>query len=94
MWGAALCSRAGWSLLSTACPPQEQPDLRRSSIVLFGNLTKFSEGHGEVFLEQILNGLVTLLLHLQDPRPEVVKVSVPASHHRLLGPGGEDPAGC
>ncbi|KFV64779.1 Maestro heat-like repeat-containing protein family member 1, partial [Dryobates pubescens] len=49
----------------------EQPDLRRSSILLFGNLSKLSEGQGEVFLEQILNGLVTLLLHLQDPRPDV-----------------------
>ncbi len=54
---------------------QEQPDLRRSSIVLFGNLTKFSEGDCEAFFEQILNGLVTLLLHLQDPKPEVVRVS-------------------
>lgn len=65
--------------LSPARPlrPQEQPDLRRSSIVLFGNLTKFSEGNCEVFFEQILNGLVTLLLHLQDPKPEVVKVSAP-----------------
>ncbi|XP_064010558.1 maestro heat-like repeat-containing protein family member 1 isoform X2 [Pogoniulus pusillus] len=62
----------------------EQPDLRRSSIVLFGNLTKFSEGHGEVFLEQILNGLVTLLLHLQDPRPEVVKACKFAL--RMCGP--------
>ncbi|OXB82681.1 UNVERIFIED_CONTAM: hypothetical protein H355_000379, partial [Colinus virginianus] len=35
----------------------EQPDLRRSSIVLFGNLTKFSEGDCEAFFEQILNGL-------------------------------------
>ncbi|NXI98555.1 MROH1 protein, partial [Psophia crepitans] len=53
----------------------EQPDLRRSSIVLFGSLTKFSEGTCEVFFEQILNGLVTLLLHLQDPKAEVVNVS-------------------
>uniref|UniRef100_A0A8B9ETV1 Maestro heat like repeat family member 1 n=1 Tax=Anser cygnoides TaxID=8845 RepID=A0A8B9ETV1_ANSCY len=45
----------------------EQPGLRQSSIVLFGNLTKFSEDDCEAFFEQILNGLVTLLLHLQDP---------------------------
>lgn len=45
--------------------------------MLFGNLSRFSEGDCEVFFEQILNGLVTLLLHLQDPKPEVVKVSVP-----------------
>ena len=38
-------------------------------------MTKFSEGDCEAFFEQILNGLVTLLLHLQDPKPEVVRVS-------------------
>ncbi|KAM9235094.1 maestro heat-like repeat-containing protein family member 1 isoform 2-T2 [Leptosomus discolor] len=62
----------------------EQPDLRRSSIVLFGNLTKFSEGRCEVFFEQILNGLVTLLLHLQDPKPEVVRACKFAL--RMCGP--------
>ncbi|XP_068789707.1 maestro heat-like repeat-containing protein family member 1 isoform X3 [Struthio camelus] len=62
----------------------EQPDLRKSSIVLFGNLTKFSEGNCEVFFEQILNGLVTLLLHLQDPKPEVVKACKFAL--RMCGP--------
>lgn len=67
---------------------QEQPDLRQSSIVLFGNLTKFSEEDCEAFFEQILNGLVTLLLHLQDPKPEVVKVSapLPASRHQGAPP--------
>lgn len=56
-------------------PLQERQELRQSSIVLFGNLTKFSTGSCEdAFFEQILNGLVTLLLHLQDPKPEVVKV--------------------
>uniref|UniRef100_A0A8C2T6M3 Maestro heat like repeat family member 1 n=1 Tax=Coturnix japonica TaxID=93934 RepID=A0A8C2T6M3_COTJA len=62
----------------------EQPDLRRSSIVLFGNLTKFSEGECEAFFEQILNGLVTLLLHLQDPKPEVVRACKFAL--RMCGP--------
>uniref|UniRef100_A0A8C3LZ13 Maestro heat like repeat family member 1 n=1 Tax=Chrysolophus pictus TaxID=9089 RepID=A0A8C3LZ13_CHRPC len=62
----------------------EQPDLRRSSIVLFGNLTKFSEGDCEAFFEQILNGLVTLLLHLQDPKPEVVRACKFAL--RMCGP--------
>uniref|UniRef100_A0A8B9RRX3 Maestro heat-like repeat family member 1 n=1 Tax=Accipiter nisus TaxID=211598 RepID=A0A8B9RRX3_9AVES len=62
----------------------EQPDLRQSSIVLFGKLTKFSEGNCEVFFEQILNGLVTLLLHLQDPKPEVVKACKFAL--RMCGP--------
>ncbi|KAM9199781.1 maestro heat-like repeat-containing protein family member 1 isoform 2-T2 [Mergus octosetaceus] len=62
----------------------EQPDLRQSSIVLFGNLTKFSEDDCEAFFEQILNGLVTLLLHLQDPKPEVVKACKFAL--RMCGP--------
>ncbi|NXC48116.1 MROH1 protein, partial [Penelope pileata] len=62
----------------------EQPDLRRSSIVLFGHLTKFSAGDGEAFFEQILNALVTLLLHLQDPRPEVVRACKFAL--RMCGP--------
>uniref|UniRef100_A0A8C3CM07 Maestro heat like repeat family member 1 n=1 Tax=Cairina moschata TaxID=8855 RepID=A0A8C3CM07_CAIMO len=56
----------------------------RSSIVLFGNLTKFSEEDCEAFFEQILNGLVTLLLHLQDPKPEVVKACKFAL--RMCGP--------
>lgn len=56
--------------------------------MLFGNLTKFSEDDCEAFFEQILNGLVTLLLHLQDPKPEVVKVSapLPASRHQGAPP--------
>ncbi|XP_065686253.1 maestro heat-like repeat-containing protein family member 1 isoform X3 [Patagioenas fasciata] len=62
----------------------EQPELRHSSIVLFGNLSRFSEGDCEVFFEQILNGLVTLLLHLQDPKPEVVKACKFAL--RMCGP--------
>uniref|UniRef100_A0A8D0FCH4 Maestro heat like repeat family member 1 n=1 Tax=Strix occidentalis caurina TaxID=311401 RepID=A0A8D0FCH4_STROC len=62
----------------------EQPDLRQSSIVLFGNLSRFSEGNCEVFFEQILNGLVTLLLHLQDPKPEVVRACKFAL--RMCGP--------
>lgn len=60
-----------------ALRPQENHELRKASIVLFGNLTRFSAGNCEdVFFEQILNGLVTLLLHLQDPKPEVIRVSV------------------
>ncbi|XP_013930774.1 PREDICTED: maestro heat-like repeat-containing protein family member 1 [Thamnophis sirtalis] len=63
----------------------EEPNLRKASIFLFGNLAKFSSGSGEdAFLEQILYGLVTLLLHLQDPRPEVVKACKFAL--RLCGP--------
>uniref|UniRef100_A0A8B9FMV0 Maestro heat like repeat family member 1 n=1 Tax=Amazona collaria TaxID=241587 RepID=A0A8B9FMV0_9PSIT len=59
----------------------EQPRLRRSSIVLFGHLSRFSRGHCELFLEQILNGLVTLLLHLQDPQPDACKFAL-----RMCGP--------
>ncbi|KYO40928.1 maestro heat-like repeat-containing protein family member 1 isoform B [Alligator mississippiensis] len=63
----------------------ESHELRQSSILLFGSLTKFSEGSCEdVFFEQILNGLVTLLLHLQDPQPEVVKACKFAL--RMCGP--------
>ncbi|XP_051467337.1 LOW QUALITY PROTEIN: maestro heat-like repeat-containing protein family member 1 [Apus apus] len=62
----------------------EQPELRQSSIVLFGNLTKFSQVNCEVFFEQILNGLVPLLLHLQDPKLEVIKACKFAL--RMCGP--------
>uniref|UniRef100_A0A8C0GE86 Maestro heat like repeat family member 1 n=1 Tax=Chelonoidis abingdonii TaxID=106734 RepID=A0A8C0GE86_CHEAB len=63
----------------------ENHQLRTSSIILFGNLTKFSAGNCEdVFFEQILNGLVTLLLHLQDPKPEVIKACKFAL--RMCGP--------
>ncbi|XP_056341016.1 maestro heat-like repeat-containing protein family member 1 [Oenanthe melanoleuca] len=62
----------------------EHPDLRRSSIVLFGNLSRFGRSDSEVFSEQILNGLVTLLLHLQDPQPDVVKACKFAL--RMCGP--------
>ncbi|XP_063780804.1 maestro heat-like repeat-containing protein family member 1 [Pseudophryne corroboree] len=52
----------------------EKEELRKASIMLFGNLTRLnSEWSEEVLFEQILNGLVTLLLHLQDPKPGVVK---------------------
>ncbi|KAJ6661488.1 hypothetical protein lerEdw1_014397 [Lerista edwardsae] len=63
----------------------EKPELRTASITLFGSLTRFSAGSGEdSFFEQILNGLVTLLLHLQDPKPEVVKACKFAL--RMCGP--------
>ncbi|XP_058035029.1 maestro heat-like repeat-containing protein family member 1 isoform X2 [Ahaetulla prasina] len=63
----------------------EEPNLRKASIFLFGNLAKFSSGSGEdAFFEQILYGLVTLLLHLQDPKPEVIKACKFAL--RLCGP--------
>ncbi|CAN8183555.1 unnamed protein product [Coccothraustes coccothraustes] len=62
----------------------EHAELRHSSILLFGNLSRFGRSDSEVFSEQILNGLVTLLLHLQDPQPDVVKASKFAL--RMCGP--------
>ncbi|KAJ1195196.1 hypothetical protein NDU88_004477 [Pleurodeles waltl] len=63
----------------------EKAELRKASIILFGKLTKFSTVNNEdVFFEQILNGLVALLLHLQDPQPEVVKACKFAL--RMCGP--------
>uniref|UniRef100_A0A8C3U1M0 Maestro heat like repeat family member 1 n=1 Tax=Catharus ustulatus TaxID=91951 RepID=A0A8C3U1M0_CATUS len=62
----------------------EHPELRHSSIVLFGNLSRFGRSDSEVFSEQVLNGLVTLLLHLQDPQPDVVKACKFAL--RMCGP--------
>ncbi|XP_039177275.1 maestro heat-like repeat-containing protein family member 1 isoform X3 [Crotalus tigris] len=63
----------------------EEPNLRRTSIFLFGNLARFTSGSGEdACFEQILYGLVTLLLHLQDPKPEVVKACKFAL--RMCGP--------
>ncbi|XP_038615875.1 maestro heat-like repeat-containing protein family member 1 isoform X1 [Tachyglossus aculeatus] len=51
----------------------EEADFRKSSVELFGNLNKFCHGNCEdVFQEQIVSGLVALLLHLQDPKPAVV----------------------
>ncbi|RLV61984.1 hypothetical protein DV515_00019804, partial [Chloebia gouldiae] len=55
----------------------EHAELRHSSIILFGNLSRVGRADSEVFSEQILNGLATLLLHLQDPQPDVVKVGFP-----------------
>ncbi|XP_051630430.1 maestro heat-like repeat-containing protein family member 1, partial [Manacus candei] len=62
----------------------EQPELRRSSIALFGSLARVGGAEGELFLEQVLHGLVTLLLHLQDPQPDVVKACKFAL--RMCGP--------
>lgn len=38
-----------------------------------GNLSKFGSGE-QVFKDQIHNVLVSLLLHLVDPNPQVIKV--------------------
>lgn len=58
-----------WFLL----PSQDNDDIRCASILLLGNLSKFGSGE-PVFKDQIHNVLVSLLLHLVDPNPQVVKV--------------------
>ncbi|XP_034409167.1 maestro heat-like repeat-containing protein family member 1 isoform X2 [Cyclopterus lumpus] len=50
----------------------ENDEIRCASIHLMGNLSKFGSGEA-VFKDQIHNVLVSLLLHLVDPSPEVVK---------------------
>uniref|UniRef100_A0A7N8XQF9 Maestro heat-like repeat family member 1 n=1 Tax=Mastacembelus armatus TaxID=205130 RepID=A0A7N8XQF9_9TELE len=51
---------------------QENDEIRCASIYLMGNLSKFGSGE-PVFKDQIHNVLVSLLLHLVDPNPQVVK---------------------
>lgn len=50
----------------------ENNEIRCASIMLLGNLSKFGLGE-PVFRDQIHNVLVSLLLHLSDPNPQVVK---------------------
>ncbi|CAN9513935.1 unnamed protein product [Ophioblennius macclurei] len=50
----------------------ENDDIRCASINLMGSLSKFGSGE-QVFKDQIHNVLVSLLLHLVDPNPQVVK---------------------
>lgn len=48
-------------------------ELRSVSIGLFGHLNKACRGDcKDVFLEQVVGGLVPLLLHLRDPHAPVV----------------------
>ncbi|XP_015987275.1 maestro heat-like repeat-containing protein family member 1 isoform X9 [Rousettus aegyptiacus] len=50
----------------------EKVDFRSASICLFGHLNKACHGNCEdIFLEQVIGGLVPLLLHLQDPQASV-----------------------
>nr|XP_055170134.1 maestro heat-like repeat-containing protein family member 1 isoform X1 [Nyctereutes procyonoides] len=50
----------------------EKMELRSASIRLFGHLNKACRGRCEdVFLEQVVGGLVPLLLHLRDPQGPV-----------------------
>lgn len=51
-------------------------EFRTASIRLFGHLNKACHGNCEdVFLEQVVGGLVPLLLHLRDPQASVASVS-------------------
>ncbi|XP_031729629.1 maestro heat-like repeat-containing protein family member 1 isoform X1 [Anarrhichthys ocellatus] len=50
----------------------DNDEIRCASIHLMGNLSKFGSGE-PVFKDQIHNVLVSLLLHLVDPNPQVVK---------------------
>uniref|UniRef100_A0A671WWL7 Maestro heat-like repeat family member 1 n=1 Tax=Sparus aurata TaxID=8175 RepID=A0A671WWL7_SPAAU len=50
----------------------ENDEIRCAAIHLMGNLSKFGSGE-PVFKDQIHNVLVSLLLHLVDPNPQVVK---------------------
>uniref|UniRef100_H2RSI7 Maestro heat-like repeat family member 1 n=1 Tax=Takifugu rubripes TaxID=31033 RepID=H2RSI7_TAKRU len=50
----------------------ENDEIRCASIYLMGHLSKFGSGE-QVFTDQIHNVLVSLLLHLVDPNPQVVK---------------------
>jgi hypothetical protein len=57
-------------------PCQEKVEFRTASIRLFGHLNKACHGDCEdIFLEQVVGGLVPLLLHLQDPQAPVASVS-------------------
>ncbi|KAJ8415755.1 hypothetical protein AAFF_G00403120 [Aldrovandia affinis] len=50
----------------------ENDEIRCAAITLLGNLSMFGSGE-PVFKDQIHNVLVSLLLHLTDPSPQVVK---------------------
>ena len=54
---------------------QEKSSVRAAAFTLFGNLSRFGDGPSKApFLEQVHTNLVTLLLHLNDPDPAVIKV--------------------
>ncbi|XP_028985036.1 maestro heat-like repeat-containing protein family member 1 isoform X2 [Betta splendens] len=57
----------------------ENDDIRCASIHLMGNLSNFGSGEA-VFKDQIHSVLVSLLLHLADPNPQVVKACKYAMH--------------
>ncbi|XP_061112015.1 maestro heat-like repeat-containing protein family member 1 [Conger conger] len=61
----------------------ENEAIRCASMTLLGSLSKFAYGE-PVFRDQIHNVLISLLLHLSDPSPEVVKACKFAM--RVCGP--------
>ncbi|XP_077703792.1 maestro heat-like repeat-containing protein family member 1 isoform X2 [Canis aureus] len=66
----------------------EKMELRSASIRLFGHLNKACQGRCEdVFLEQVVGGLVPLLLHLRDPQGPVTSVSGPPGRAGRPGSG-------
>ncbi|XP_069113199.1 maestro heat-like repeat-containing protein family member 1 isoform X7 [Argopecten irradians] len=67
------------------CFEKDKEGVRAQSYILFGNLSRFGDGPSKApFLEQIHSNLVSLLLHLNDPKKEVVKACKGAL--RQLGP--------
>lgn len=74
---AWCCGWQGWACLGVIpMSPQEKMEFRSVSIRLFGHLNKACHGACEdVFLEQVVGGLVPLLLHLRDPQASVAAVS-------------------
>ncbi|XP_039110006.1 maestro heat-like repeat-containing protein family member 1 isoform X5 [Hyaena hyaena] len=62
----------GLANVASGSPEKEKVELRSASIRLFGHLNKACHGACEdVFLEQVVAGLVPLLLHLRDPQAPV-----------------------
>ncbi|XP_077657290.1 maestro heat-like repeat-containing protein family member 1 isoform X5 [Urocitellus parryii] len=62
----------GLANVASGSPDKEKVEFREASIRLFGHLNKACHGDcEEVFLEQVVGGLVPLLLHLQDPQAPV-----------------------
>nr|KAF6270817.1 maestro heat like repeat family member 1 [Myotis myotis] len=62
----------GLANLASGSPDKEKMEFRSVSIRLFGHLNKACHGACEdVFLEQVVGGLVPLLLHLRDPQASV-----------------------
>lgn len=73
------------SLRIRPCFEKDKGSVRAAAIELFGNLSRFGDGPSKApFAEQIHANLISLLLHLTDEAPEVVKACKKAL--LLLGP--------